>query len=155
MTPDTLVTPWLQVLGPKKTTGTLVCPTQFWFLAATATNVLLGEEIHRRRGHGSLLQCRSTVGGWCVSMDPPVQQGMVDICRDGGRSQGPECLLNQCPLHMELHKLLNQGKREVSAWGPAPARATSHTHTGLHQLGPDQRLFSIPNAGSHHLSAFL
>lgn len=58
----------------------------------------------------------------------PIQQGMVGICRDGGRSQGPECLLNQCPLRMELHKLLNQGKREVSAWCPAPARATSHTH---------------------------
>lgn len=98
--------------------------------------------------------------GWCVSMDTPVharfpiQQGMVGICRDGGRSQGPECLLNQCPLRMELHKLLNQGKREVSAWRPAPARATPHTHTGLHQLGPDQQPFSIPNAGSHHLSAF-
>lgn len=67
---------------------------------------------------------------------------------------GQKCLLNQCPLRMELHKFLNQGEREVSAWGLAPARATSHTHTGLHQLGPDQQPFPIPNAGSHHLSAF-
>lgn len=50
---------------------------------------------------------------------------------------GPGYLLNPCPLHMELHKLLNQGKREVSAWGPAPARATSLTHrvcTSLAQI---------------------
>lgn len=75
-------------------------------------------------------------GEWCVSMHTPVQQGMVDICRDGGRSQGAECLLNQCPLHIDLHKLLNQGKREVFAWGPAPARATSHTQgcTSLAQI---------------------
>lgn len=53
---------------------------------------------------------------------------MVDICRAGGRYQWPECLLNQCPLHMKLYKLLDQGKREVSAWGPAPVKATSHTH---------------------------
>ena len=63
----------------------------------------------------------------------PSQQ---DICRDGGRSQGQECLLKQCPLHMELHKLLNQGEREVSAWGLSLVRATSRTRgcTSLAQI---------------------
>lgn len=84
----------------------------------------------------------------------PSQRG---TCRDSGRSQGQECLLNQCPQPVELHRLLHQGERQVTAWGVAPVRDTSHTHThrGLHQLGPDQQPFPIPSAGSHHLSAYL
>lgn len=67
----------------------------------------------------------------CVSTDTPPHThfpSQQHISRDSGKSQGWECLLNQCPLHMELHKLLNQSEREVSAWGLTPARATSHTH---------------------------
>lgn len=99
-------------------------------LATTTANVLLGEETHGRRGGGSLSH-RSGSGTRCVNTDTPrhthspSQEG---ICRDSGRSQGQECLLNQCPLRVELHKLLNQGDRGMSAQGLAPARATSHTH---------------------------
>lgn len=56
----------------------------------------------------------------------PSQQ---DICRDGGRSCRQECLLNQWPLHRELHKLLSQGKKEMFAQGLTPARAPGPLHS--------------------------
>lgn len=56
----------------------------------------------------------------------PSQQ---DICRDGGRSCRQERLLNQWPLHRELHKLLSQGKKEMFAQGLTPARAPGPLHS--------------------------